>query len=416
MRASGRIRYTGAAALALAFAAGTGVACYTGSGLLGAICESSEDCGNGQSCSNGVCSRCENGKVEPGEFCYGQADDNRLGGIVRLMVDGDFDEDGDNDLLAVGNATCGGTIMGACWVINILLNDGDASFETTELDPFAGTIESVEIGDLNGNDDIDAAFTLQGAPLLAVVTDLFTVRNVVNLPVPGDARSVRAADVDGDGDTDLLAAADSITGNGSVYLFRNLGGGAWGAAEAIAANPTAWLGPVQDINGDGHVDLIASNRSLGQVTILFGDGTGAFAPSQELPAGEQPEFLRLGFVSPDDFLDLVVANAGGSSITVFRGEGDGRFGQGETLPTGPRPSFIEISDVNSDAWPDLLVANEDDDKLSIYLSRFGEFPDAIEFDVSSAPNWIVHEDFDGDAIDDLVVAAGNDISFSFGAF
>ncbi len=394
-----------------------GVACYEGLDTVGAICEANADCGADQSCTNQVCGQCGNGRSDPGEFCYGAADEQRIGGVVRLLVDADLDEDGDIDLVAISNTNCGGLINGPCWQTRILVNDGMGDLDALIGEEINGTIESIEIGNFDGNDEIDAAFTLENAPTLLVVTDLFSARAVTNLAMPGDARSVRQADVDGDGDFDLLAAADPLVSNGdTVFWFENDGNANFGAAQGIQANPGAWLAPLFDMQGDGHVDLIVANRPLDQITVLHGDGTGNFTIAQELDTQVTPSFIAAADLDVDGRADLAVANFGSASVSLFRGTADGSLAEAEHLPVGPSPTFVRITDVNVDAQPDLVVANTDDDKLSIYLGREGEFPDAIEFDVGAAPNWIVHNDFNGDGQPDLAVASGADLSFSYGDF
>ena len=43
-----------------------------------------------------------------------------------------------------------------------------------------------------------------------------------------------------------------------------------------------------DFNFDGHVDLAVSNRRDGMVSILFGDGTGAFRTHAVIPITSLP--------------------------------------------------------------------------------------------------------------------------------
>lgn len=393
-------------------------ACFTGMETVGAWCATQADCGDEQSCVNSVCSICGNGNVDAGEFCYGAADETPVGGEVVFLVDGDFDDDGDIDLMGVGNTVCGGAISGPCWSFSILVNEGAGNFEVVRNDPVPGTIESAVIGNYNGNDEVDAAFTLANTPVVVVALDLFSDPVPFTLELPGDARTVRHADIDRDGDLDLLVAADPPLGvlDASIFSFANDGQGNFATFEPIVAPGSAWLAPAVDLDGDGNDDLVATHLDSNRLSVLHGDGAGGFTNAQELETRSGPRFATLALVDGDDRLDLVVANTGDSSVSVFRGRDDGSFADGERLETGPNPSFIGPADLNQDGEVDLAVANMGDDKLSIYLGRDGEFPDAIEFDVGTSPNWIVHRDFDGDGQPDLAVAAGDDIAFSYGDF
>src|SRR5262249_47858972 len=102
--------------------------------------------------------------------------------------------------------------------------------------------------------------------------------------------SVAVGGFNGDGKPDLAAAN---FGDPSVRNFGNvtirLGDGAGGFPDAKSATDGAVAGPasvaVGDFNGDGKPDLAVANFNFIDVTILLGDGTGAFPTSSSVGAG-----------------------------------------------------------------------------------------------------------------------------------
>ena len=67
---------------------------------------------------------------------------------------------------------------------------------------------------------------------------------------------------------------------------------------------------VGDINGDGHLDIVAANNSSYTIGILLGQMTGGFASVRNYPLGgtSQPTHLSLGDVNGDGRPDVVAVS------------------------------------------------------------------------------------------------------------
>src|SRR5690606_41689264 len=121
-------------------------------------------------------------------------------------------------------------------------------------------------------------------------------------------------DVDGDGDTDVLAA---VPFGGPDRLYRNDGTGRF--ADVTGTRMTGLergtssvvLG---DVDGDGDLDLLGANAAVpaGRVWLLRNDGSGDF--SDQTTGWEETIYgasnaLALGDVDGDGDLDLIRAHA-----------------------------------------------------------------------------------------------------------
>jgi hypothetical protein len=96
----------------------------------------------------------------------------------------------------------------------------------------------------------------------------------------GRVADARAADVDGDGDLDIVAAVFGWRRTGSLVLFENRTTN-WNTPVFVPRVLDARTGaldvPIADLNGDGHPDIVALFAQEHESVVAFlNDGTGAF--------------------------------------------------------------------------------------------------------------------------------------------
>ena len=99
--------------------------------------------------------------------------------------------------------------------------------------------------------------------------------------------SLAAADLNGDGKPDIIAADGN---DGAVTVLLNDGHGGLGSPTSYTDGTGAYTGyamTVADLNGDGKPDVVAA-QSGNSVSVLLGDGHGGFgAPAQYSLASAQ---------------------------------------------------------------------------------------------------------------------------------
>ena len=74
---------------------------------------------------------------------------------------------------------------------------------------------------------------------------------------------------------------------------------------------------VADVNGDGNQDLIVANVGSNNVSVLLGQGNGTFQPEQRFATGSNPVSVAVADVNGDSLSDLIVANQGASDVSVL---------------------------------------------------------------------------------------------------
>jgi len=137
------------------------------------------------------------------------------------------------------------------------------------------------------------------------------------------ARAV--ADIGGDGNLDVIAV-DKSTGQVAVYFFGGPQGTTLLRSEIIS--PLSALGwnvvGAADLNGDGHPDLLLQNSSTRQVMVAYLGGSGgtAVTATQELNSSSFGGWTAVGMqdMNGDGHPDLVLVNdATGESIVNYYG-------------------------------------------------------------------------------------------------
>ena len=139
--------------------------------------------------------------------------------------------------------------------------------------------------------------------------------------------SVIALDIDGDGDTDLVTSngeGQSHTGSNTVSVFLNTGTGGE-LTEATFATPMifdAGADPISvkagDVDADGDIDLVvANNFDSSTVSLLVNRGNLNFSDPVAFDAGVGPRWVVFQDLDGDGKLDLAVANRANKIVSCL---------------------------------------------------------------------------------------------------
>ena len=167
-------------------------------------------------------------------------------------------------------------------------------------------------------------------------------------------RWVGVADFNEDGNEDL--AVPELDSSRVVFLFGK-GDGTLGLKLTLPLSSPAETGATGDLDGDGHVDLALSTPT--GITILYGNGDGAFRPEHAVAASLQPYRLAIADLDHDAMSDLVFPDAG-RAVHVLWNAGQETFAPEstyQTSPAGDYPDDIVITDLNGDGHLDLATSD-----------------------------------------------------------
>jgi len=199
---------------------------------------------------------------------------------VTLTASGDLNHDGKNDLVTRNGST-----------LTVSLNRGDGTYTRT--------------GDLQ---DVPASLT---------------------------AASLTIADLDGDGNGDIVVAFDNAiadhahpaaTSANVIAIWYGRGDGTFEQPVFITPSRNFYQLAIADLDGDTRPDLVLSDGYV--VSLQMNRGNRIFSPEAHLLGGMGINTISAGDVNHDGIIDLVLANGG----TVF-----------SNLPNGVLVPNVEVS-------------------------------------------------------------------------
>ena len=224
----------------------------------------------------------------------------------------------------------------------------------------------------------------------------------VSMPALVNTHGVTAADLNGDGRLDLVAAN---AGSNAASVWLGNGNGTFGSRVDFPTGPAPKSIAVGDVNRDNRLDLVSANQDGASVTVRLGNGSGGFGAAVNFPACTGTHEVAIGNFTADTNPDLLVACWGGSVVSFLRGNGNGTFAAMVNFTVGAAPHSIVARDFNGDGRLDAAVANHDDASISVLLGRGdGTFNPQVKYPVGGGPHSIRAGDVNGDGRLDLAVA------------
>ena len=231
---------------------------------------------------------------------------------------GDVNGDGLVDILAVAAFTTGYTLY---------LQDESGRFTPVRTDlPVSGYGYDVHLHDLDGDGRLDIYGTLQGLKPSAKArgareAKVFLQKETgwqpgVGLPESGNFYGMARGDINSDGLVDLVMSNRDF--EGGIQIYEGIGPGEWTESPHAfpgripgqeRARPFAGV-QLADLNGDGHLDLLSVESRKPAVAFWLGDGTGRFAecPDQAGPVSKSavPGWgIAVGDIDGDGSLEIV---------------------------------------------------------------------------------------------------------------
>jgi hypothetical protein len=343
-------------------------------------------------------------------------------GDTRSMVTADFDGDGDLDVV-LGS-------LGAeddDRVVSFHTNDGLGSFSfesklATHAD--ADFVDALAAGDLDGDNDTDLIVVARGANgvngqiLYLLNTDgqgTFSAPQVLTTEF-AEPRAAHVADVDGDGDMDIIGSS-SFDYDHNVFWFMNDG------KATFTKHPTVLNTGVEprfmstgDFDKDGDLDLVVPQQTANKLTLYHNtDGKGLFGDPVDLDT-DLEGVERTNSVDFDGDGDIdVVATVDTAGLVVWYENTAGAFGPRKLINETELASGLAVVNLDGDADLDLLTSSQFSAQVQLHKNNGDGTFEQLQLTPANViePDYAKPADLDGDGDLDVLVFTDSDYELSW---
>ncbi|HNO79730.1 MAG TPA: VCBS repeat-containing protein [Phycisphaerae bacterium] len=329
------------------------------------------------------------------------------------------DLDGDGDLDVLSASLYDDKI---CWYENM---DGIGEFGAQQIiSTSADSPYSVFSIDIDGDGDFDVLSASSSDDKIAWYENTdgngqFGPQQVITSSARG-ARSVFSTDIDGDGDADVLSAARN---DWRIAWYANTNGlGGFGPQQTISGNTyraSAVFGT--DLDGDGDTDVISAADFDGEIAWHENlDGHGDFGPQKIIySAADFAVSLFAADLDKDGDTDVLSASRDDDKIAWYENrinephsDADGFSNPTFLSTTANGASSVFAADLNGDGNLDVLSASYADDKIAWYEnSRPKDCNNNDILDVCDIASG-TSTDCDASAVPDECELGGNDCNLN----
>ncbi len=271
---------------------------------------------------------------------------------------GDYDSDGDLDVLIAG-------YDGANEISKIYRNDGAGGFTDIAAGLSGVALGSIAWGDYDSDGDLDVL--LSGNDGTNPITKIYRndgaggFTDIAAGLVGVQLGAASWGDMDSDGDLDVALSGASSSGS-VTKIYRNNGGTFTDIGAPLTnfiTSAVAW----GDYNSDGRLDLLITGVDGVTLvaTIYRNDGDGAFTAIGAGLPGLSWGSVAWGDYDSDGDPDILLAGSSATGLvaTVYSNDGGGAFTDAAAALTGVAIGSIAWGDYDSDGDLDILLAGND---------------------------------------------------------
>ena len=281
----------------------------------------------------------------------------------------DMDNDGDMDILSSSYLD-----DAIAWYEND--GNADPSFTAADIATSADGATSVFAADMDGDGDMDIISSSQYDDAIAwyrndgaadpswTAADIATSAEYAN--------SVFVADMDNDGNMDIVSASkadDKI----AWYENNSTVGGivAWTAAEILTSTDISYPSSngarsvyAEDMDNDGDMDVLSASIDDDKINWYENNGSESFTAHTITFSAEDATSVYAIDIDGDGDMDVVSASSGDNTIAWYKNNGSQSFSDHHITNSADGAESVYAIDVDGDGDMDVLSASRLDDKIA----------------------------------------------------
>jgi hypothetical protein len=327
------------------------------------------------------------------------ASENSFGGRV---VTADLRNNGRVDLIVTNAGTSGD--------VSVLLGNDDGTFQPSTNYVFNNGIDAVAAADFDRDGRVDVLLGDLNSRDIEILkgNGNGTLRGTIDYATPGTEGIgyIASGDLNHDGAADLITVghkADVV----DVWIGNGDGSFLSPVSYQVGNGPQGLC--LADVNGDGNLDIIVANSTDTNdraMAVLLGNSDGTFKPAQYITGRDNTFAVTAVDLNGDKKLDLATVSPNSNSLSLYFGNGDGTFQDPVSYSTDGNPTYVSAADFNGDGKPDLLVTAHGVDlgDLDVFVNRGDgslQIPPSAQLETFPPSNGVAY-DLRNNGINDLL--------------
>ena len=332
--------------------------------------------------------------------------------LPARAVAGDINGDGYIDVALASRSSA--TPYNLAWVEN---TNGEGDFGPINLIGTMSETYRINLADLDGDGDLDVMGATVFLDIISWYENLdglgnFGPRNIISNTADG-ANDVIAADIDGDGDMDVISASDFS----GLAWYENLSQGGFSTTKIIDNTITNSRSVVaSDMDGDGDVDILANANEPEEIFWIENmDGLGNFGTKHIISnINFYPNVVFSADIDNDGDMDVFSASPADNEVAWFENlDGLGNFGPKIVITNSlSKPFAVYVADLDNDGDNDVLATSVDALGGEVVwfenLDGLGSFSPKKSIDSNLVfPRDVYAADIDNDGDMDVLIADQN---------
>ncbi|TVZ41130.1 VCBS repeat protein [Alteromonadaceae bacterium 2753L.S.0a.02] len=337
-------------------------------------------------------------------YALSQSIENIGGNDVALA---DVDNDKDLDIVVANG------LWNRALPSKVFRNEGLGKFDIHPQLIGKAKSNSVSVADIDGNGQPDILFANgdwnNGDNSRIWWNDgLGNYRENLKFSESSNASSAALGDINGDGLLDVIMANHPYSDNagGDDLIWINKGNRVFEKSDQVLGEPVAARRvKIIDANNDNHLDAIVLNGNA-KNRLWINNGKGILSKLYaDLGQGENIDFA-LGDINSDANPDIVIAKGAWGKqpkgIEIWLNGGNGKFIKSQAI--GQNDCYgVVISDLNNDFLPDVIAVNSKDQPNQIFFNAGqGKFVDSA-VDIGMGGNKVTVGDVNQDNLQDIII-------------